>query len=243
MQDPLYFRSPLHYYSNKTYDWIVSDTEERYKENLKKNKNLLVKHGWIDRKITYKFNSLGFRCDEFEQNRDCILFLGCSYTFGVGLPLETIWPTLVANKLKLKCYNLGIGGGSNDTAFRLGYHYIPMLKPKAVILLSPSADRVELMNKNNRFDQHGPWNINIFYKFWTQHDANGKINQIKNMLALKAICDSNGANFLNFDLDDFKVIDLARDLTHYGTKSHREFSKLVIKRLQGPAVNGTENLT
>jgi hypothetical protein len=225
-----YFKSPFYRLANREIDWLPMDTKEKYQANLKTKRSQLEKYNWIDQTFTYKFNSEGFRCDEFEENQDCAVFFGCSFTMGIGLPIETVWTSLVAKKLKLKCYNLGIGGGSCDTAFRLGYHYIPKLKPKIAVLLSPSSDRFELCDRD--FVHYGPWNADSFYKKWALTDVNGQINQEKNILALSNICNSNGVKFLKFNLNKMKSLDLARDLKHCGIESHRIFSKQVLKSLK-----------
>ena len=84
--------------ANRTVKWLPWDTEERYIENLKLNPQALENNGWINKEFTYQFNSFAFRCEEFT-NDPSILFLGCSHTVGVGLPIEHTWPTVVANKL------------------------------------------------------------------------------------------------------------------------------------------------
>jgi hypothetical protein len=227
-----YSKTPYYSYANQEIDWLAMDTEELYRQNLKTKRNLLEQHNWIGKKFTYRFNSEGFRCDEFEENQDCAVFLGCSFTMGIGLPIETVWTSLVAKKLRLKCYNLGVGGGSCDTAFRLGYHYIPKLKPKIVILLEPNPDRFELYTRTENFFQYGPWTADFYYKRWSAMDANGYINQIKNKLALSAVCDSNSVKFVSFECNAMRTLDLARDLGHAGIESHRAFSKRVLKSLK-----------
>jgi hypothetical protein len=232
MLNEIYFKSPLHRLANQEFDWLPMDTKELFQKNLKTKKDLLEKYNWINQTFTYKFNSKGFRCNELEENQDCVIFLGCSFTMGIGLPIETVWPTLVAKKLGLKCYNLGICGGSNDTAFRLGYHYIPKLKPKLVVFLSPVSDRFELFTQTQNVFQYGSWYKDSFYKTWTQDDFNGQINKEKNSLALHQICKENGIRFLKFDCEGFPNIDLARDLMHPGIESNRAFSKQVLKSLK-----------
>jgi hypothetical protein len=227
-----YFKSPYYSFANQELDWLNMDTKKLYRHNLNKRRNLLEQHNWIEKKFTYRFNSEGFRCDEFEENQDSIVFLGCSFTVGLGLPIETVWTSLVAEKLGLKCYNLGIGGGSCDTAFRLGYHYIPKLKPKIVVLLIPYSNRFELFDRTQNFVQYGPWNEDFYYKKWVSANANCKINQLKNKLALSAVCDSNSVKFISFECDAIKQLDLARDLVHRGIKSNRAFSKQVLKSLK-----------
>jgi len=232
MLNEIYFKSPLYNFANQEIEWLPMDTKELFQKNLKTKKDLLEKYNWIDRKFTYQFNSKGFRCDEFEENQNCVIFLGCSFTMGIGLPIEKVWTSLVAKKLKLKCYNLGVGGGSCDTAFRLGYYYIPKLKPKLVVFLRPDLDRLELYDRTQKFIQYGPWNIDSFYKTWMSMDVNSQINRIKNTMALSNICNSNNTNFLHFNTEDLTKLDLARDLMHPGIESNRAFSKQVLESLK-----------
>ncbi len=231
MKDKDYFKSPMANLANQELSWLPMDTENLYKKNLKTKRKLLKKYNWIDQKFTYKINSDGFRCERLKENQDCIIFFGCSFTIGIGLPIETVWPTIVAEKLGLKCYNLGIGGGSNDTAFRLGYYYIPKLKPKLVILLDTFSDRFELFDQDRNFVQYGHWSADSYYKKWSFMDINGQINQTKNALALSSICGSNDARFLKFSVNDMEPFDLARDLCHNGVKSNKVFAEKVLKSL------------
>jgi hypothetical protein len=231
MHNQNYFKSPLYPLANQEIDWLPMDDEERYEHNLKTNKTLLEKYNWIGKKFTYRFNSDGFRSEEFEGDQDCVVFLGCSHTMGIGVPNDTVWTSLVAASLGLKCYNLGIGGASNDTAFRLGYHYIPKLKPKLVVLLVPDQDRFELFDRHRNFFQYGPWCADHFYKQWSLMEANSYLNKLKNTLALTAVCNSINAKFINFDSNAIKVVDLARDLGHFGIESHRMFSQQVLNSL------------
>ena len=87
-------------YANKSLDWLPMDTKELYEKNLKEKYQLLKQHDWIDKSFTYKFNSHGFRCEEFT-NKPTIMVLGCSFTCGIGLPIEFIWPELISKNLNL----------------------------------------------------------------------------------------------------------------------------------------------
>ena len=56
-------------------------------------------------KISYQFNSLGFRSDvEFDYLPD-IVFFGGSSTFGVGVSIEQTFPHVVAYEKNLKLWN------------------------------------------------------------------------------------------------------------------------------------------
>jgi hypothetical protein len=226
--------SPHYKYANQTLEWLPSDTEHRYNQNLKENFETLKKYGWIDHYFTYKFNSHGFRCQEFSEKKS-ILFLGCSRTQGIGLPLESTWPTMVSQQLNLECFNLGIGGSSNDTAFRLGYHWIGEIKPKIVVLCEPSPERLELLGESEiyQFLPSHPQPVAdvIFYKHWLLNCNNGMLNKTKNKLALWLLCQQFGIKFISIDSNSMPCLDFARDLDHYGTESNSKFSKLVLEQI------------
>ena len=227
-----------HQYShlaNQTLNWLPNDDEERFNNNLKQNYNLLEKYNWLNKTITYQFNSFGFRCDEFSISNKNILFLGCSFTCGIGLPYEDTWAQIVSQKLRLTNCNLGIGGTSLNTAFRLGHIYIPALQPKIVILLEPEKHRLEILNHNGYYDvlpQFSGWKgIDEFYKIWISNETNCDMNRLKNVLALEHICKLNNIKFHSFQISEMNEVDKARDLGHAGVKSNANFADYVVKKL------------
>ena len=225
-------------YCNKEINWLPADTEELYLKNLETNWGSLNVNGWIDDPhFTYKFNSHGFRSDEFN-HEPSILFLGCSHTAGIGMPVEKTWTRIVAKELGLKCFNLGIGASSNDTAFRLGHHYIPQIKPKLVIFLSTDNARTELFS-NDHIENWSIWNQTYdptrwgyYIENWILNDANSEMNFLKNKLALEHICNTNNIKFLHRKVGDVLYnLDLARDLMHYGVKSNKVCSQKILHLL------------
>jgi len=200
------------------------DTEERYLKNLKSNRRSLEHNGWIDKEIIYQFNSSAFRCEEFT-NDPSILFLGCSHTVGIGMPIEQTWPTIVASKLNLKCYNLGQGGGSADAAYRLGSHWIPRILPKIVVFLIPDIHRLEVVRENN-IEFLTPMTPTSqyagFYNKWVYFESNGWLNSQKNTLALEHISNRYDCKFVSLHADRVCIngVDLARDLAHLGVQSN-----------------------
>ena len=221
-------------HTNKTLNWLISDDESRYIENLKKDYQRLLDNNWIDKQITYKFNSHGFRCEEFTLDTS-IMFLGCSHTCGVGLPIENSWTYLVSKQLNLKMINLGIGGIGPDSAFRLADHYILQLKPKIVIYLEPPTARFSLFVSQNGIIDFVPSSLISkhydYYMSWISNDENEKLNSRKHKLALEAICIKNNIKYIEIDSieNSFKHIDLARDLMHRGIKSNELFSEDILK--------------
>ena len=216
--------------ANRTVKWLPQDTEDRYLEHLRSRPEDLARNGWIDKEITYKFNSFAFRCDEFT-NDPSILFLGCSHTVGVGLPIEHTWPTLIAEKLNLKCYNLGQGGGSADTAYRLGSYWIPKILPKIVVFLIPDIHRLEVIREHTiefLTPMHLPVYYSVFFNKWASVETNSQLNSEKNTLALVQVSQRNGCKFIYVAASNLKGSDRARDLAHFGTQANLNFANTVL---------------
>ena len=154
-------------FANSSMFWYGLDSKESYTKNLKEKSALLKRYDWIDKSFDYSFNSKGFRCSEFTSD-PTIMCLGGSTTFGTGLPVDNIWPELVAKSLNMKCANFGQGGGSFDTAFRMCLGYIDKIKPKIVIFLQTSGYRWELVSENTiRF--FGIWSIDTTHKAYKNY--------------------------------------------------------------------------
>jgi hypothetical protein len=228
--------------ANQTVEWFGADCQEQFSQNLEKQKPLLKVNGWIDKSVHYTFNSAGFRCDEFTED-PTLMFLGCSHTFGLGIPYDSTWPYLVAKKLGLRNANLGWPGTSNDTAFRLAYYYIPIIKPKMVIFLSPSESRLELVKhdvdslnflpseQTPAVIKHEHASYSNFYQDWLSSDTNLLMNKLKNKLAINMMCVDQQIKFVSMDSTELRRHDLARDLLHVGVRSNFIFSNIVINKL------------
>jgi len=231
-------------YANKALSWLPMDTKELYEKNLINKYELLKKYDWIDTNITYNFNLQGFRCADFNDGPSAI-FLGCSFTLGIGLPKKDIFPTLVSNELNLNCYNLAHAGSSSDTAFRLGYHWIPQLKPKLVIMLAPELHRLEhlYMTEKNEVDyvkflpQNQP--LEEWYRKYLLIKENSDLNRIKNHFAIENICQNNNVKLVYLTYEDhflkfrkeFGPEHMARDLAHPGKITHKKFAEKVLSMI------------
>lgn len=240
-------------------NWLPMDTKELFEHNLKHYRSILEKYNWIDRDITYNFNAHGFRCEEFTDNPS-IMFLGCSHTVGIGLPLESTWAHIVSENLNLQNVNLGLGGGSADSSFRMCLSYIDKIKPKVICYLQPPEDRYELLRTHNsNFNTIGGWACGTWdldggdrfqkklFKYWSLSESNSIINAEKNNLAIKQLCYERKIKLCSFTSNDFSEISLvtkdeerineklilftARDLSHLGEKTNRVFADIVIKTI------------
>jgi hypothetical protein len=220
----------------KQLQWCDMDNWERWHTNMQNlnTRKILELNGWDKSDgITYEFNSHGFRCDEFSEVPGAVA-LGCSFTGGVALPQDKIWPTLVAKQLNLKLWNLGVGAASMDSCFRLLNHYITKLNVCMVLFLTPSPDRFEMFRSNNNIEWVVP-NTSTFdnyQKMWYQTEQNSLQNFSKNLLAIRYLCHVNNIKLVekNHYTDLLKVpgldesvrsTDRGRDLEHPGVLSHK----------------------
>lgn len=151
----------------KIHDAILNGNKEHYQFNdlelelLFFNKMFRPKHGhfdknyWEDHGQEYRLNSHGYRSDEFSSDTD-ILFVGCSQTYGIGLPEEYLWPTLVGNTLNLKYSNLGIPGGSTTSLVNTLFAYFKEFgNPKIIVCYFPDVARILLpISKNFLIGEH-----------------------------------------------------------------------------------------
>jgi hypothetical protein len=230
-------------YAGQTLDWLPMDTEELYKFNLKNRYNELESNGWIDNPVTYDFNSDGFRCDEFSQDPG-ILFLGCSFTLGIGVHVEQVWPELVSQQLNMQCFNLGQGGASADTAFRFCQGWIDKILPKIIVFALPPDDRIELIVNGRAQDLSPAWSwcdhYSNYLKDWIIDDDNANLNQLKNKLAIKMLCQDRGIKYVEIDPHAISSrmrghtfpMDFGRDLMHPGPIYHSNVAKIALSLIE-----------
>jgi hypothetical protein len=217
----------------QTLSWFNSDSRENFIQNIKSSIDELKKNDWINTSIVYKFNSDGFRCDEFSSD-DNIVFLGCSITAGVGLNQKDLYTTKVAESLKLKCHNLGVAGSGNDTAFRMALAYLEKLKPKIVVLHHLYIGRIEVLDIDKAIfllPHTDPKKFPDLYKIWLGTEENLYLNQTKNSLAIRSLASSIGAKFIHtagLAEPEIPFGTLARDLKHPGYKYHTDLSKSIL---------------
>jgi hypothetical protein len=233
-------------FANQELDWFSTDSEDLYQHNLDKSLKYMHFHNQVDNRFTYKFNSNGFRADEFDSGTPNVVSLGCSHTLGIGNPYESTWAYKVSTSLKLKNFNLAIAGSASDTAFRMAYQWIDKLKPNIVIFLSPDQTRFELnttaypyVNDThyiNVKDYEWSDHTKVFMKHWYSDDTNSNMNYLKNMLAIKQLCNERDIKFLHKEVTTIyeqKIFagDHARDLMHFGATTHQRIADMFLSKL------------
>lgn len=139
--------------ANKTLMWSQSDYLERYTPVFADGSS--NKYGIND--IEYKYNDFGHRCDNFGEPSDIpIIYLGCSYTEGIGLPIESSWGYLLAEKIriatnkKIPFWSLAQGGRGLDNQVNLLYEFTRSYPIKYVFCLFPPPGRREYVFRSSR---------------------------------------------------------------------------------------------
>lgn len=221
--------------AGKSFNYYSTDTQELWQSNLLNNSAKLSEFGWSNNhKIEYKFNSEGFRDDEFD-NRACGLAFGCSFTEGIGLPTDQTYPSQLSNMLGTHVWNFGITGTCLDTVFRFSEYWIQKLQPKFVVSHLPSPQRYELFNQYRQWDQIGPWEVEIasdntkhrvpYIKEYFVNDENSDMNMRKNLLAIRQLCWVYGIPFYYTQDNQFQCRDHgARDLLHHSGKFTKQIA-------------------
>ena len=239
-----------HNYSNlagRTVLWDTSDSKEWYEKNAKNldTRRRLVELNFLDRPIEYTYNSHGFRTAEFDQPIDAVCF-GCSFTMGTGIHYQDTWPAQLANLTGLRVANLGHAGSSNDTVFRFAQHYLPLLKPKYAVWLQTDRHRIEVLDDSIPLsmnilstDTRNPCADDYFIKTWFSSDSNQILNQQKNTMAFRYLCQDLGITSVVLPREAVPQQKPfpggnARDLCHPGSKEYAVIAQQVYDLLSLP---------
>ena len=87
--------------------WFGTDFKELFEKNYKKYPNDESLKYYQENPIEYISNNYGFRTtDDFNDTDEGNVFLGCSFTFGLGLHLEDTWAYKVNKTIGGKFWNL-----------------------------------------------------------------------------------------------------------------------------------------
>ena len=247
--------APPHFgtsFAGQTLDWMPTDTAERFAELMQdpEHQRYFEDQGWhLPGAITYEINSHGFRCDQFTDD-PCLVALGCSYTMGIGLPKQVLWPELVAQALGLRVVNLAWGGYSADTCFRLAEYWVPRLRPELVVMMAPPCSRFELLlDQDLLAHQHRDQLFEVIMpasqsslslvidssliRHWFGNEENQRLNSVRNRLAVQALCDLHRVRCVTDEVSRHmywsrEELGYARDFFHGGPPAHRRIADHVL---------------
>jgi len=131
--------------------WFSSDSRENYLARGNRD--------FSEESIGYEFNSLGYRGPELERadGEAAVLFLGDSFTAGIGLPWEGVWTTLLVERLALlwgkpvRQFNLAWPATSCDYPPMMVHQTVELLNPQAVFVLWTLRARITWFPDATRF--------------------------------------------------------------------------------------------
>ena len=98
-------------------------------------------------KITYNYNSRGFRDQEWPSDHElqqAIWCIGDSFTVGVGNLLEHTWPYLLEQHTGQRTINVSMDGASNNWIARKAFQVQRLLRPKYIVVQWSYLHRREL---------------------------------------------------------------------------------------------------
>jgi hypothetical protein len=147
---------PTGYPAGQEVAWLFNDNLENYRR-----RGGHPIYGEND--VIYRFNSLGYRCPEFDVEADIrIVTVGCSFVLGHALPQPALFHELFAERLrresakKVVVWNLGMCGASNDYISRLLYLAMPRLDPQIVLINFTHGARREYLSVQGRLINYNP---------------------------------------------------------------------------------------
>jgi hypothetical protein len=185
----------------------------RFAQN-KQNKNFISSRldrnsldpgsSWNHGEIHYAINEFGYRSfDEFQKNVD-LLALGCSNTWGHGLPIESTWPEMLRSENIKTINSIASNGDSAMGQVIKFFQYVKMFgNPKNVVAVFPSS-RMEFPLEDGR------WHISNKEKTYTL------INDDVASIILSDPHDENFKEYLTapYDPNDLLTKDVTRYFTH-----------------------------
>jgi len=206
------------YPSNKTIDWVDTDIPQNKID---------------DRKISYTFNSHGFRSDEFLHKSEInILTNGCSITVGVGVDQQHTWPFVLKKLIEqtgrtVSIWNLALSGASPDYVVRSTYKVIDILSPDFTFVHWPPATRLEAPSDYSHQLDQTFISSNKFPKTFVNDIWLDRYLMQKNINFIKEICKNsyfadNPLGSISKELQTIFYADsMARDGQHPGEQWHK----------------------
>jgi hypothetical protein len=117
------------------------------KSILKRTRTLGTTSYWpetdVRMKVKYKTNSHGYRSDEFGLNQE-VLVLGCSQTFGQGIPQEFTWAKIFADSIGKSYANLAQPGDSAQAQVHKAFKYFEEFGHPEIVVASFPSTRLEM---------------------------------------------------------------------------------------------------
>jgi hypothetical protein len=199
--------------------WFKNDAEQRYEVDP---------HPTLKpRDVSYRFNDHGYRCGEFSERGDInIVFIGCSWVFGTGVPVEATACSLFAKRVadhmgkRVVAWNLAFPGKSNDYVTRVLLCALPVLRPDVAFVNFTFSARREYLPID------GP-ELNLLSSPASLKTVEGRVRRslYSNLLALASEREDRMNLFRNYKLVELSL-NAQRVQWLYSANLFKEFSSL-----------------
>lgn len=208
---------------NQELEWLFTDSREEF-----------CKHGgnplYGEHDVKYRFNSLGYRCPEFDARADVrIVAIGCSYAHGYALPQPAIFHERFAEKFRAEfgrsvvLWNLAQPGASNDFICRLLFQAVPCLDPHIVLINFTHGVRREYLSIQEQCYSYNPSFVpsDLVGREVFSHIAalssppDDQLNFFRNYKAIELLLTNRHWLFSHIQPDDFSRVAEHLDLSRY----------------------------
>lgn len=251
---------PIQSYSAGVYKFLEPDSEKRFHKNRKK---LGKDWYWFNGPdITYNINNDGFRMNKDFKDVDFnnyFLSIGCSYAFGIGMPYDSLYTSIIAKETNSDAVLLANPGHGMDTFFHNFFVWIETYKklPNFVILGHTSTERKTFWIGDDRYSYetfisgHTKGKRSRSYKEYLLYETHSCFDYRTKHLAIKNFCKSNNIPLIEFtgfseplfdslNIPDLKancIAPLARDHLYNGdvlaTHPGYDYQENVINYVKG----------
>lgn len=238
----------------RRYEYVSIDAEIDPTFRFKMNKQTYEEISGVE----YRLNSLGFRSDEFKETHEAkhVLFLGCSVTYGTGVPIDQTWSKLLYKEFskheKLSGYfNLSYPGAASTEIIFNAMKYIKKFgAPQEIYFMIPEVMRGIHMEKSSAI-MHSIQMYTMFEEFcalkgiklvsftWDLEDISGGYIQTANDFYEKFET-FNRIDYKKFSKSlydyayqnkDERFLLHAADLQHHGTAHNYAFYQTVLSMI------------
>jgi len=203
---------------------------------------------WLNynKKITYKYNSRGFRDDEWPEDLSNVIWcVGDSFTVGTGQPFDEIWPRLLQTKIGKRCLNISQEGMSNDTIALMIHEIVNTYAPKNVVVMWSYLHRRKVNNIDVHHNKKDFGDKQDLENFCKNYESVEKLptNIIHTLVpyAFKHF-GKHVRNFTKYAIDkqlskktgiiECKQLDRARDGNHFDIKTSELITTEIVKLLE-----------
>ena len=124
------------------FEHFLNNTLGYQDKNITKMGSLVINDMRVDVHTEYKTNNFGFRCEEWISPAE-ILGVGCSNTYGLGIPSDASWPKILGKIAKKDVHNLSKPGVSiQELVFQIFAYFKKIGHPQTVVCLFPDPFRM-----------------------------------------------------------------------------------------------------